>query len=115
MEDMMRRVVTGMGVLIVVLLATSVRAHDGHATVGELVAVAGDSIQVKTAKQTVTIKLSEKTVFELKKKPVDVSSLQKGDRVSVTTSKLPSGELLATKIVMGLPKPKPSTAKSSGR
>ena len=108
----MRTVLRAVTVLAIVLLATTVYGHEGHATVGEVVSVAADSFQVKTPKETITIKFTDKTVFELKKKPVEASSLQKGDRVSVTTAKLPHGELLATKVVLGLPKPKAATAKS---
>jgi Domain of unknown function (DUF5666) len=108
----MRIVLRSVTVLAVVLLAIAAYAHEGHGMVGEVVSIAADSFQVKTAKETITIKFTDKTVFELKKKPVDASSLQKGDRVSVTTAKLPYGELLATKVVLGLPKPKATTARS---
>jgi hypothetical protein len=110
----MRTVLRSVTVLAVVLLATAAYAHEGHGTVGEVVSIAADSFQVKTAQETITIKFTDKTVFELKKKTVDASSLQKGDRVSVTTAKLPHGELLATKVVLGLPKPKPPASKTSG-
>jgi hypothetical protein len=97
------------GILVLIALASPVAAHPGHAIVGEVVSVAADSLEIRTAKGTVTFKLSEKTVFELKKKPVDASALKKGDRVSVTASKQASGEMLATKVVLGIPAPKPAT------
>jgi hypothetical protein len=88
---------------------SSARAHEGHGlTIGEVVAVAADSLQLKTAKETLTIKLTATTKFEKDKKPVERTLLLKGDRIGVATSKSKSGELTATRVVLGLPAPKPA-------
>src|ERR671912_2460799 len=106
MAGLMLRAIRAVKMLAVgLMLAAPVMAHGGHAIVGEIQSIAADSFEIRTTKETVIIKLSAKTIFELKKKPVDASHLQKGDRVSVTTAKLPNGSLTATKIILGLPKP----------
>jgi hypothetical protein len=85
-------------------------AHVGHgAKIGEVVAVTDDTVQVKTAKETVTVRLTDKTVYELAKKAATKSDLKKGDRVAVTAVKSDAGDLVATKVVLGLPAPKPKT------
>ena len=87
--------------------------HEGHgATIGEVVSVTADTMELKTAKGSVTIKLTDKTAYELNKKAAAKSDLKKGDRVAVTASKSMAGVLVATKVVLGLPvpgaKPKPA-------
>lgn len=86
-------------------------AHEGHdAIVGEVVSISADGFQLKTEKETLNIKFSDKTVFEKDKKTVDKTHLTKGDRVAVTGSKQMSGDTMATHVRLGLPiaKAKPS-------
>ena len=86
-------------------------AHEGHgAKIGEVVAVTDDTVQVKTAKETVTVRLTDKTLYERAKKAAGKSDLKKGDRVAVTAVKSDAGDLVATKIVLGLAAPKPKGA-----
>ena len=87
-------------------------AHEGHdAIIGEIVSISADGFQLKTEKETITIKFSDKTTFEKDKKPVDKTHLKKGDRVAVTGSKQMSGDTMATHVRLGLPtaKAKPAT------
>lgn len=98
---------------IVALLAFSIPAlaHEGHdAVVGEIVSISADGFQLKTEKETLTIKFSDKTVFEKDKKTVDKTHLTKGDRVAVTGAKQMTGDTMATHVRLGLPaaKAKPS-------
>ncbi len=82
----------------------SAPAHEGHdAIVGEVVSISADGFQLKTEKETLNIKFSDKTVFEKDKKTVDKTHLTKGDRVAVTGSKQMSGDTMATHVRLGLP------------
>ena len=88
------------------LLAFSIPAlaHEGHdAAVGEIVSIAADGFQLKTEKETLSVKFSDKTVFEKDKKTVDKTHLAKGDRVAVTGAKQMSGDTIATQVRLGLP------------
>lgn len=98
------------------LLAVSmpVVAHEGHdAIVGEIASISADGFQLKTEKETFTIKFSDKTVFEKDKKTVDKTHLMKGDRVAVTGSKQMSGDTMATHVRLGLPVAKAKPAPKS--
>ena len=98
------------------LLAFSmpVVAHEGHdAIVGEVVSISADGFQLKTEKETLNIRFSDKTVFEKDKKTVDKSHLAKGDRVAVTGSKQMSGDTMATHVRLGLPTAKAKPAPKS--
>ncbi len=86
-------------------LAHDERLHKGNALTGEIVAVTADGLQLKTKTDTVTVKFSSKTKFELDKKAVDKSHVRQGDRVGVIGNKLPTGEVMANEVVLGLPAP----------
>ncbi len=102
-----RAMLAAMVVGVLMVWASTARAHEGHGlTVGTVVAVEETRLQLKTAKATVTIKLTPATKFEKDKKPADRASLAKGDRVGVATTKTPAGDLVATRVVLGLPVPK---------
>jgi hypothetical protein len=99
------------GVLMV--WASAAHAHEGHGlTVGTVVAIEETSLQLKTAKATVTIKLTPATKFEKDKKPADRALMVKGDRVGVATTKTAAGELVASRVVLGLPVPKAAQPKT---
>lgn len=98
------------------LLALSIPAlaHEGHdAVVGEIVSISADGFQLKTEKETLNIKFSDKTVFEKDKKTVDKTHLTKGDRVAVTGSQQMSGDTMATHVRLGLPTTKEKSAPKS--
>lgn len=112
MTRRMMLVMLGLAAGLMAAAPARVLAHEGHGTVvGEVVAVTDDSVQVKTAKETVTVKLIATTKYEKDKKPVDKSLLKVGDRVAVGTSKAKTGELTATRIRLNLPVPAATAAK----
>jgi Domain of unknown function (DUF5666) len=103
----MKRIIMAMaavlGLAVVVPMAW---AHEGHGlTFGEVVAVSGDTFDLKTAKATVTVKITADTKFEKAGKPADRELLKKGERVGVDAKKAASGDLQATRIVFGVPAP----------
>jgi hypothetical protein len=60
----------------------------------------------------VKVKFSSKTKIELDKK-VDKISVRQGDRAGVIGSKLPTGELMANEVILGVPAPKASEEKQA--
>lgn len=93
---------------------TPIAAHDDKihkATVGAVVAVTADGLQLKTKDALVKVKYSSKTTFELNEKPADRAALKVGDRIGVIGSKLPTGEIMANEVILGVPSPKPDAKK----
>lgn len=84
------------------------RLHGPNALTGNIVAASADGFSLKTKTDTVKVKYSSKTKFELDKKAVDKSLVHVGDRTGVIGSKLPSGEWMANEVILGLPAPKPA-------
>ena len=100
------------------LLATSTvasahdeRLHGANALTGEIVSTTADGLQLKTKADTVTVKFSSKTKFEHDKKEVDKTHVKKGDRAGVIGSKLPTGEVMANQVILGLEAPKAAESK----
>lgn len=88
------------------VMAPAVWAHAGHGlTIGEVVSVSADGFELKTARATVTVKITAETKFEKDTKPAERALLKKGERVGVEMKKAASGELSAGRIVFGLPAP----------
>ena len=92
--------------MAVALTATTAMAHDaklhkGKATTGEIVSVADDRFEMKTAAGTTVVSFSSKTHFEHGTQKVDKSHLSKGATVSVIGTKLPTGELVAREVILG--------------
>jgi hypothetical protein len=112
-----RLVVTAVVALGFLALCTQIQAHDDKrlhkATVGEIVAVSADGMQLKTKTGMVTVKYSSKTTFELQKKSVDRSAVRQGDHAGVLGSKLPTGEMMANEVLLGLPAGDPHGAGKS--
>ena len=113
----MNRILT-LAFAVIGLLATSTvasahdeRLHGKNALTGEIVSSTADGLQLKTKTDTVTVKFSSKTKFEHDKKEVDKSHVRKGDRAGVIGSKLPTGEVMANQVILGLEAPKPAEAK----
>lgn len=96
---------------VAVLLSGTAIAAALTTLVGEIQSVAAstDAFELKTAKATVTIKLTAETTYVLDGKPATKSLLKAGNRVSVTTSKEKSGDLVAVRVV-GLGAAKTGTA-----
>jgi hypothetical protein len=73
--------------------------HKGKATEGDIVAVAGDRIELKTAKGPLTVTFADALKVERGNHAIDKSQLKKGEHVAVFGTKLPTGELIAREIV----------------
>ncbi len=102
------------------LLTASVRAHDPrlhkpNAVTGEITSVAADGFELKTKTDTIKVTFSSKTKFEHGNETVDKSHLGKGARVGVIGTKLPSGELVAKEVLLGLTEAKGSAATKSDK
>jgi hypothetical protein len=82
-------------------IAHDASKHKGKATQGEITAVTGDTVELKTAAGNVRVSLTSKTKIEHGTQVVDRSHLKTGERVHVFGTKLPSGELVAREIVIG--------------
>src|SRR5438270_13974697 len=77
--------------------------HKGKSTDGEIVSVAGDKLELKTATGAITVTLNDKTKYEHGNQTVTKSHLQKGERMSVFGTKLATGELVAREVLIGAP------------
>ena len=75
--------------------------HKGKATEGEIVSVAGDRFEMKTATGNMTVTFSDKTKFEHGDQAATKGHLKKGEHVSVIGTKLASGELVAREVLLG--------------
>lgn len=111
----MNRMFVGTLAAVVLLASSALVAHDdrlhkGNALTGEIVSVNADGLQLKTKTDTVKVKFSSKTKFEHDKKQVDKTHVKAGDRAGVIGSKLPSGEVMANEVLLGLPAPNPAAA-----
>ena len=100
------------GIAVIVLMSIAVlttgtamahdaKLHKGKATTGEIVSVADDRFEMKTATGTTVVSFSSKTQFEHGTQKVDKSHLSKGTKVSVIGTKLPTGELVAREVILG--------------
>lgn len=102
---------------VVLMGMLPVMGHDDKihkATVGEVAAATADGLDLKTKDGIVKVKYSSRTTFELGKKAAEKSAVKLGDRVGVIGSKLPTGELMAKEVLLGVPAPKDSGAKKKG-
>jgi hypothetical protein len=91
-------------------------AHDDKihkATIGEVAAATANGLDLRTKDGIVKVKYSSKTTFELNEKAADKSGVKQGDRVGVIGSKLPSGELMANEVLLGVPAPKAADTKAA--
>jgi hypothetical protein len=91
-----------------------VAAHDDKihkATVGEVVAASAGGLELKAKTGVVKVKYSSKTKFEIKEKQAAKEDVKAGARVGVIGSKLPTGEIMANEVLLGLPAPQPASTK----
>ena len=84
------------------LWAHDSRLHQSNATTGDVVAVADQSFDLKTAKGNVKVTFDAKTKFEEGGAPVDKNHLIKGGHVGVIGTKLATGELVAKEVLLGV-------------
>ena len=52
------------------------------------------------------MKYSSKTKFELDKKAVDKDQVRQGEHAGVIGNKLPTGDVMANEVILGLPAPR---------
>jgi hypothetical protein len=78
------------------------RLHQANATTGEITSVSADSFDLKTAKGNFKVTYSTKTKFEHDGKAVDKTHLTKGTHAGVLGTKLPTGELVAKEVLLGI-------------
>lgn len=82
-------------------------------TRGEVVAVTAKGFDLRTDHETITLLVTDDTIVELKKKKVDRSAIKKGDWVDVAVASNVYSELMAGKVVLGVPKPAWAAKKSA--
>lgn len=110
----MKQMTLALAAAALLLGSTQLVAHDDKihkATIGIVAAATADGLDLKTKDGVVKVKYSSKTTFELHEKPAEKSAVKIGDRVGVLGSKLPTGELMANEVILGVPEPKASAAK----
>jgi hypothetical protein len=103
----MKRMVATMATFLWLIVPATVMAHDpslhkGKSVDGEVTSVTGDRFELKTASGTVPVTFSSKTKFEHGKATVDKSHLTTGQEVKVFGTKLPSGDLVAKEVLLGV-------------
>ncbi len=112
---MMRRLSLNFASVAVLLGSLPLAAHDDKihkATIGDVAAVTADGFDLRTKTGIVKVKYSSKTKFERNEKPAEKSQMRQGEKVGVIGSKLPTGEIMANEILLGVPAPKPVAQKA---
>ena len=113
---MKRRFALGLTAIALMVGTLPLAAHDDkihNATVGEVAAATDSGLDLKTKDGIVKVKYSSKTTFERNEKPADRSGVKVGGRVGVIGSKLPTGELMANEVLLGVPAPSATPAKKN--
>ncbi len=93
------------GVALALLLAAAGLAHDpskhkGRATKGEVVSVAGDRLELRTAAGLKAVTLNEKTKYERGDQIAAKADLKAGEQVTVFGTTLATGELVAREVLL---------------
>ena len=112
---MKRRLILNFASMAVLLGSLPLAAHDDRihkATIGEVAAVTADGFDLRTKTGIVKVKYSSKTKFERNEKPAERSQMRQGEKVGVIGSKMPTGEIMANEILLGVPAPKPVAQKA---
>ena len=115
MNRMLMTVVAALALVAssIMLWAHDARLHGANAVTGQVVTADADGMELKTKTDTVRIRFSSRTKFELDKKAVDRSYVKAGDRAGVIGNKLPSGGWMANEVLLGLPAPNPAGSAKS--
>jgi hypothetical protein len=111
-----RRLTLALAAFGLLVGAAQLAAHDDKihkATIGEVVSANANGLDLKTKDGIVKIKYSSKTTFELDKKPTDKASVKSRQWISVIGPKLPTGELMANEVILGVPAPNPAAEKKA--
>ena len=99
----MKKLVMSAGTFVLLassaLYAHDARLHGDNASTGEVVAVTKDGFDLKTKIDTIHVKLSDATKFELDSKAVSKNPVRKGQRVGVIGAKA-SGEVTADQVIV---------------
>ncbi len=113
----MNRIVTSAFAILFSAAATTTLAHDDkrlhNAVIGEILSITAEGFQLKTKTDTVTVKFSSKTKFERDKKVVGKTDVHKGEQAAVVGTKLPTGEVMANEVLLGLPAERPASEADS--
>jgi len=75
--------------------------HKGKATKGEVVSVASDRLELRTADGVKTVLITEKTKFERGDRAAALADIKKGESVTVIGTTLASGEVAAREVLLG--------------
>ena len=98
----MTRLLAAAFILSALCWAHDPKLHKGKQTTGVVAAVSDGSFDLKTGASTIKVTFDSKTKFEHGNAAVDKSHLKKGDNVSVIGTKLPTGELVAKEVLLGV-------------
>jgi hypothetical protein len=113
---MKRRLALAVAAAAMLLGTTVLMGHDDKihkATIGEVSATNANGLDLKTKDGVVKVRYSSKTTFELNSKPAEKANVKEGDRVGVIGNKLPTGELMANEVILGVPAPKAGVPKKA--
>lgn len=102
----MNRTATRFVATMLLGLAVAAGAHEGSAhkekpVEGEVKAVAGDRITLQSGSSTLTVVLDDSTKLERGDKPATKADLKPGEHLSVFGTRLGTGELAASEIMIG--------------
>lgn len=81
------------------LYAHDARLHGANANTGEVVATMKDGFDLKTKTETIHVKYSDATKFELDGKDASKAAVKKGQRIGVVGAKA-SGEVTAEQVIV---------------
>jgi hypothetical protein len=103
----MKRITATIAAFLWLIVPAAVLAHDpklhkGKPVDGEVTSIKGDRFELKTANGTVPVTFSSKTKFEHGNATVDKTHLTTGQKVKVFGTKLPSGDLVAKEVLLGV-------------
>jgi uncharacterized protein DUF5666 len=107
-DTAMKKLLFSTALAFALLAGTLASAHDaklhkGKATEGDIVSVEALKMTLKTPTGPLIVTLSDKTKYEHGSQTVTKSHLQTGGHVTVFGTKLATGELVATEVLLGAP------------
>lgn len=102
----MNRTATTFFATMLLGLAVAAGGHEGPVhkekpVEGEVKAVAGDRITLQSGSSTLTVVLDDRTKLERGDKPATKADLKPGEHLSVFGTRLGTGELAASEIMIG--------------
>ncbi len=113
---MKRRLILNFASMAVLLGSLPLAAHDDKihkATIGEVAAATADGFDLKTKTGIRDGEvLQQNEVRTERRRPAEKSQMRQGEWVGVIGSKLPTGEIMANEVLLGVPAPKPEAQKA---